>query len=639
MKRLIDEYGLAILYAIIGAFCLVLFGMIFLGDNTKISSVVTNVVDNSTNNNLNVIYKVNYDLAGGTINLAGNQPYGTLIIDGTACNAASCKVSDINKIKIETEEKDEEGNTVYIEGNPDDSGAKYYLTANNEKLWVTYTRDKSYSIPQPAEKFEGLTKLWFDGWTGSNLSQKTRTLVIPKGSTGNRTYVANWTRGKYRIVYDSNISYLKTRVSPNYKAIVDSGYNIESWLSGTMSDQMVEYGTYPSISANGYSLLGHVFVGWCQDSFACSEPDKFFKAGVSTNTDLAPVLNSENDTVKTVTMYAQWEPIVYKINYVNDQEGVVNTNRSSYTILDQFELEPAQLPDWSGGEWYTVNPYTESYSENNIGWCKFDKTATTIDEKIASAKDCQKTDYTQVEDTRSKYLFGTYSFANFADKAQLPQYLFKNFNKITDSERIKYSTTANKENNVTEIGIKADGEKYTLVPVGNGNINWMPQQISYGTYGDITLYSYLDKYYDLAFIFDYVDWKYSDKKNTQVWTPTKTEQELAGVYRIKNGSPAPTKAEMKDIINKIDNYVKGADNVEGYTFKGFLTEKERKLFNTDATPYEQATEFWSTGKTTDESNNTTIKTVYWTYSGGENVIKVFAGWEPLTYLIKLHSNY
>ena len=640
MKRLIDEYGLAILYAIVGAFCLVLFGMIFLGDNTKISNVVTNVVDNSTNNNLNVVYKINYDLTGGKIILAENQPYGTLIASGeNNCAAGKCNIYDLSKIKIRTGDVDEGGEPVYIEGNPDDSGASYYLTANNEKLWVTYTRDKSYSIPQPVEKLEGSTKLWFDGWTGSSLSQKTRTLVIPKGSTGNRAYMANWTRGKYRIIYDSNISFLKIyqAAGKDYKTITDSGYNIEAWLNGTTPDQMVEYGTYPSISTSGYSLLGHVFVGWCRDSTTCRE-EKLYKAGTTTNSDLAIALSSENDTVKTVTMYAQWEPIVYKINYVNDQEGVVNTNRSSYTILDQFKLEPAQLPEWSGGEWYTVNPYTESYSENNIGWCKNVSATGTINERIASASNCRKDDYTTgAENTRNDYLFGTYSYgkdgANNTSDVKL--YLFQKFNKINDGNLITYSSQDN--NKVSKIGVKEDGDNYTLKDVKG--VNWIPQQISYGTYGDLTLYSYLDKYYDLAFIYNYIEWKNSTQAGKPVWTPVETSQELLGVYRIKNGSEAPTLNEMSGIIQKITSALNSSNtnNVVGYTFNGLQSEKGRKIFNADGTPYEQATEFWTTSKFSSEGS--VEKKVFWTYVGGENVVKVFVGWEPLTYLIKLHSNY
>ena len=170
-----------------------------------------------------------------------------------------------------------------------------------------------------------------------------------------------------------------------------------------------------------------------------------------------------------------------------------------------------------------MNPYTESYDENNIGWCQVSTSPTvTIDEKIASASDCKKTGYVDVDDTRSAYLFGTYSFKNFnssdnvTKKEQTKLYLFENFNKITDGERVTYSPSAGDENKVIEIGIKEDGDKYTLKDVGTGEINWVPQQISYGTYGDLTLYSYLDKYYDLAFIFNYVDWDKSYAKGDVV---------------------------------------------------------------------------------------------------------------------------
>lgn len=642
MKRLIDEYGLAILYAIIGAFCLVLFGMIFLGDNTQISSVVTNVVDNSTNSNLNVTYKINYDLAGGYIVLDRNQPYGTLVTDNTndTCDAYKCNIYDISKIKIDTGEM-EEGNPVYLTGNPDDSGASYYLTENNSKLWVTYTRDKSYSIPQATNKTEGSYTLWFDGWSGTGLSQKVRTLVIPKGSTGNRIYTANWTRGKYRIIYNSNIANMKNFSSPyDYKKVVDSGYNIESWLSGNTPDQMTEYGTHPSISTNGYNLLGHVFVGWCKNAFTCTGSD-IYKAGTSIDDDLAAIQTSEDDTVKTVVMYAQWEPIVYKINYVNDQEGVVNTNRSSYTILDEFELAPAQLPEWSGGKWYTVNPYTETYSENNIGWCDFTGSLATIEERIASATNCKKADYTDEENTRSKYLFGTYSYhLQGAEKVEDTKlYLFQNFNKITDSERVEYSSMD--DDTVIRIGVKETSDEYELKDVPNGTVTWAPQKISYGTYGNLTLYSYLDKYYDLAFIYTYVEWQNSTEKGVPVWTPVEKEQELIGVYRIKNGTESPTKDEMSQIVARVNEALKSdsANKVVGYTFDGFQSEKGRKIFNVDGSPYEQATEFWTTNKTVDENSGDKTKKVYWTYVGGENTVKVFVSWEPLTYLIRLHSNY
>ena len=72
-----------------------------------------------------------------------------------------------------------------------------------------------------------------------------------------------------------------------------------------------------------------------------------------------------------------------------------------------------------------------------------------------------------------------------------------------------------------------------------------------------------------------------------------TSQELLGVYRIKNGSEAPTLNEMSGIIQKITSALNSSNtnNVVGYTFNGLQSEKGRKIFNADGTPYEQATEF------------------------------------------------
>ena len=136
-----------------------------------------------------------------------------------------------------------------------------------------------------------------------------------------------------------------------------------------------------------------------------------------------------------------------------------------------------------------------------------------------------------------------------------------------------------------------------------------------------------------------VEWENSSEKGTPVWTPVETEQELLGVYRIKNGTEAPTLDEMEKIVKKVKDSIKSDGEVVGYTFGGFQSEKGRKIFNVDGSPYEQATEFWTTGNMPDSAGTGTVKKVFWTYVGGEKVVKVFVGWEPLTYLIKLHSNY
>lgn len=57
----------------------------------------------------------------------------------------------------------------------------------------------SFTLPTPVR--EGYT---FVGWTGTGLSSVTPNVTINKGSTGNRSYTANWTANTYTISYNLN---------------------------------------------------------------------------------------------------------------------------------------------------------------------------------------------------------------------------------------------------------------------------------------------------------------------------------------------------------------------------------------------------------------------------------------------------
>lgn len=55
----------------------------------------------------------------------------------------------------------------------------------------------TFSIPQPTKK--GYT---FIGWTGSNGNTPQTSVTIKKGSTGNKSYKANWQVNTYSITYN-----------------------------------------------------------------------------------------------------------------------------------------------------------------------------------------------------------------------------------------------------------------------------------------------------------------------------------------------------------------------------------------------------------------------------------------------------
>ena len=66
---------------------------------------------------------------------------------------------------------------------------------------TTYTVEtEDFTLPEPKK-----TGYVFTGWVGTGLSTRTKVVTIKKGSTGNRTYTANWTKeGVYGRLYDTN---------------------------------------------------------------------------------------------------------------------------------------------------------------------------------------------------------------------------------------------------------------------------------------------------------------------------------------------------------------------------------------------------------------------------------------------------
>ena len=130
----------------------------------------------------------------------------------------------------------------------------------------------------------------FTGWTGTGLSSATKTVTISKGSTGNRSYTANWTPTNYTISYNTNggsISGQKT------------SYNIE-----TASFNLV------TPTRNGYT-----FAGWTG-------------TGLSSATNTVTISKGSTGN-KSYT--ANWTPINYNISY-NANGGYISGQRTSYNI-------------------------------------------------------------------------------------------------------------------------------------------------------------------------------------------------------------------------------------------------------------------------------------------------------------------
>ncbi len=99
----------------------------------------------------------------------------------------------------------------------------------------------SYNITSNAITLNNPTRTGytFAGWTGTGLSSATKTVTIPKGSTGNRSYTATWTANTYTVSYAGGGA-----------------------TGGSTAASTCTYGSTFTPRANGFTRTGHTFNGW-----------------------------------------------------------------------------------------------------------------------------------------------------------------------------------------------------------------------------------------------------------------------------------------------------------------------------------------------------------------------------------------
>lgn len=126
----------------------------------------------------------------------------------------------------------------------------------------------------------------FLGWTGSNGSVPELNVSIPKGSTGDKSYVANWRPDTVNIYFDGNNA-----------------------ASGSNDPLVVNYGESIVIPDCGFTRKDYQFTGWNTE-----------KNGSGTTFSLGEY-KGEWPSEDKITLYAQWQkiqPLQYKLQYMTD---------------------------------------------------------------------------------------------------------------------------------------------------------------------------------------------------------------------------------------------------------------------------------------------------------------------------------
>ena len=141
----------------------------------------------------------------------------------------------------------------------------------------------------------------FNGWTGSNGDTAQKTISISKGSTGDKSYTAQW-----------RVNVLTIKYHPNGGKINSNQYYINNGLIGLISSSVVledkwdyndahENGLY-NAATFGLKREGYKFIGWKVGSDGTIVFDQDDASIVPT--DLASNITTGD---RTVTLYAVWE--------------------------------------------------------------------------------------------------------------------------------------------------------------------------------------------------------------------------------------------------------------------------------------------------------------------------------------------
>lgn len=166
-----------------------------------------------------------------------------------------------------------------------------------------YTVEQTVTLPTPTR-----TGYTFLGWTGEGITTPQPNVTIPKGSTGDKTYIENWKLTEYNITMDLN------------------GGSGQEKVVYTMTDEDFEL---PTPTRNGYE-----FVGWTGERITTPQTSVKISKGSTGN--------------KAYT--ANWKAIVYTITL--DTNGGPAMASIRYTVEDSVTLRiPPDRPGYEFSGW------------------------------------------------------------------------------------------------------------------------------------------------------------------------------------------------------------------------------------------------------------------------------------------------
>lgn len=240
--------------------------------------------------------------------------------------------------------------------------------AEGQENPATYTIESAaITLKNPTRR--GYT---FEGWTGTDLTEASKSVTIAAGSIGERSYTATWKIITYTLTYDLAGGSVATENPATYTVETESftltnptkaGYTFAGWTgtdlteatttvtiakgtidnrsytatwtpnpykvhfnanngTGEMADQNFVYDAAQALTANAFTRNGYTFNGWNTKADGTGTP----------YADKASVKNLTTEANATVNLYAQWQVITYTLTYDLAGGSVATANPTEYTI-------------------------------------------------------------------------------------------------------------------------------------------------------------------------------------------------------------------------------------------------------------------------------------------------------------------
>lgn len=180
-----------------------------------------------------------------------------------------------------------------------------------------------------------------------------------------------------------NVSALKTFDEVKFKLTCADGYGISKVMAGGVELTPDENGVYTHTCLFGVNALVvetglqidvtiNVNGGSAVDSYKAAvgqviTAPESTKAGYTLEWYADEALTTKFDftapLTESVTLYAKWTTITYKINYYDGANKIRDLSKNNYTIEDTFTLETPTKEGFKFEGWYTDIQYTTEVSE------------------------------------------------------------------------------------------------------------------------------------------------------------------------------------------------------------------------------------------------------------------------------------